>query len=82
MEIRWTERAADDLRRLPRETQKRIADKMRFYGAQGDPLKFAKRLTDFRDAEFRFRVGDYRIFFDVVHGVIFVLKIAPRDKSY
>ena len=82
MKIFYTERATQDLASLPRSIQKRIAKKMRFYALQDSPLKFAKRLTDPRDGEFSFRVGGYRITFDVVHNTIFVLKIGKRDKVY
>lgn len=82
MEIRYTYKAADDLRRLSHDTQKRIADKMRFYAEQKDPLRFAKRLQNPEEGEFRFRIGDHRIVFDVIRGTIFVLKIKNRDEAY
>ena len=67
---------------LPTAIQKRIAKKMRFYVDQKDPLRFAKRLTEPREGEFRFRVGDYRIIFDVVDKKIFVLAVKRRDDAY
>ena len=82
MEIFYAKKAAEELTDLSREIQKRIAKKMRFYATQRDPLKFAKRLTDCRDGEFRFRIGKYRVLFDVKKETIFVLKIDNRDKSY
>ncbi len=82
MEIRYTYKAADDLRKLPFDVQKRIAAKMRFYAEQSDPLKFAKRLQNREEGEFGFRIGDYRIIFDAVRGAIFVLKIGKRDSVY
>jgi mRNA interferase RelE/StbE len=82
MKINYTHSAISDLNILPKEIQKRIARKMRFYSKQNKPLKFAEHLTDFRDAEFRFRVGEYRILFDVVGNFIFVLKIKHRKDIY
>ena len=82
MEVRFTYTARDDLRRLPYDVQKRIAKKMRFYAAQKDPLRFAKRLVDSREGEFRFRIGEYRVVFDVARDTIFVLKISKRDRAY
>lgn len=82
MEVRYTHRAIRDLEGLPRDAQKRIAKKMRFWADARDPLKFAKRLTGYDEGEFRFRVGDYRIFFDVMRNTIFVLRIARRDEAY
>lgn len=82
MEIVYANKAAEELKNLPRELQRRIAKKMRFYAEQKDPLKFAKRLNDYREGEFRFRIGKYRILFDVKNETIYVLKIENRDKSY
>ena len=82
MKIRYTYKAANDFRKLPREIQKRIAEKMRFYATQRDPLEFAKRLQDSRSGTFRYRIGDYRIIFDVTDEIIFILKIKKRDSAY
>ena len=82
MRIFYTHKAARELEHLPHSVQKRIVEKMRFYAVQKDPLKFAKRLTDSREGDFRFRVGGYRLLFDVEGNVIYVLKVEKRDKSY
>lgn len=55
---------------------------MRFYATQKDPLQFAEHLTELREGEFRFRVGDYRIIFDVIKKQIIMLTIQKRDKAY
>ncbi len=55
---------------------------MRFYAEQEDPLEFAEHLTDYREGEYRFRVGDYRVAFDVQDRSIFVLKVGRRDEMY
>ena len=82
MQIFYSTRAAKQLEFLPINIQKRIAKKMRFFAAYKDPLKFAERLTDYLEGSFRFRIGDYRVAFDVVKGDIYVLKIKKRDKAY
>ncbi len=82
MKIRYTYKAAKDLENLPRSVQERIVQKMRHYASQENPLQFAEKLTEPRDGEFRFRVGDYRIIFDVAKNEIFVLAIRKRDKAY
>jgi len=82
MEILYSDSARKDLENLPKEIQKRIANKMRFFAGQNDPLKFAKRLTDHYLGQHRFRIGDYRVVFDVIDSRIFVLKIAKRDEVY
>jgi len=82
MEIFYTNKAAKQLENLPRQIQKRIVEKMRFYAKQENSLKFAKRLSDYREGEFRFRVGEYRVIFDVIKNKIYILKIDKRDKIY
>lgn len=82
MKIFYTNKAAAQLENLPHLVQKRIIKKMRFYANQKNPLKFAKPLVDYREGEFRFRVGKYRLIFDVKNNAIYILKIAKRDKIY
>lgn len=82
MRIHYTYKAAKDLENLPFASQKRIAKKMRFYAEQNDPMKFAEHLTEPREGEFRFRVGDYRVIFDVAKNKIIVLTIRKRDEAY
>lgn len=82
MEILYTYKAQDDFDGLAADIQKRIAKKMRFYAVQKDPLEFAERLTDPREGEFRFRVGDWRLIFDVRDNTIFILRIKHRSKAY
>ena len=82
MEVFYTRKSAKQLKSLPHSIQKRIVEKMRFYANQNDPLKFAEYLSDRREGEFRFRVGNYRLIFDVRANAIYVLKIDRRDKVY
>jgi len=82
MKFFYTNKAIRQLSDLSISIQKRIAQKMRFYAEQKNPLKFAKRLTDFREGEFCFRIGDYRLTFDTVKDSIYILKVAKRDKIY
>lgn len=82
MKIFYTSKAAKQLEGLPHSIQRRIVDKMRFYVKQKNPLRFAKRLTDYREGEFRFRIVDYRLIFDTKDDSIYILKVAKRDKIY
>lgn len=82
MEVFYTHKAAKQLESLPKEVQRRIAKKMRFYAEQEDSLDFAEKLTDYREGEYRFRIGKYRLNFDVKGGIIYILKVKLRDKAY
>ena len=82
MKFFYTNKAAKQLKDLPLLVQKRISRKMRFYANQKNPLRFAKHLIDFQEGEFCFRIGDYRLIFDVIDDSIYLLKVAKRDKIY
>ncbi len=82
MKINYTKSAVADLISLPRDIQQRIVRKMRFYAEVENQIRFAERLTNFKDAQFRFRVGDYRISFDVIDNTIFILNIKHRKDIY
>ena len=61
-------------------TRKRISTKMRFYAKQSDPLQFAEPLTG--SNEYRFRIGDYRVIFEVQHDILWITAIKRRDEAY
>lgn len=72
--------AVRQLTELPKSAQKRVTDKIDFFTAQKDPLAFAKQLIGYRG--YRFRIGDYRVIFQIVSGTLFVLMVVQRDKAY
>jgi mRNA-degrading endonuclease RelE of RelBE toxin-antitoxin system len=80
MEFLYTPTAQAHLERLPHEMRKRISSKMRFYARQPDPLEFAEPLSGSHN--YRFRIGDYRVIFKVVHDAIWIRAIKRRDKAY
>ena len=82
MQINYTKSAIIDLQSLPRDIQKRIAKKMRFYAEVEDPIGFAEKLTEHKDADFRFRIGEYRVMFDLLKNEIYILKIKHRKDVY
>ena len=62
-EFRFTATAVRDLKKLPRSIQKRIGQKLDYFRHQPNLLDFAVPLVGRgRVGQYRFRVGDYRIF--------------------
>ena len=47
-----------------------------------NPINFAEHLNDFKFGEYRFRIGDYRIIFDVKDNVAMILKVGHRKDIY
>lgn len=84
--VRYTKRALQDLEIIDPPVAARIFKKIKFFGQQTNPLRFAKRLSDALYGQYRFRVGDYRIFFDLDRKgeitVLFVLHVRHRREAY
>lgn len=82
METHFSHSAFRELHKLPKPLQERIINKLEFYLSQKKPLEFAEKLTDRQDGSWRFRVGEYRIVFDVAGGTIEVLRVGHRKDIY
>ena len=79
MNIEFKPRAEKYLAGLPKADQSRILQKIELlqHGLTGD----IKRLTNFTP-EYRLRVGDYRILFEILEGSIIVYRILHRRDAY
>jgi mRNA interferase RelE/StbE len=77
--LEFKPRAEKDLADLPKADQSRILQKIELLqnGLTGD----IKRLTNFTP-EYRLRVGDYRILFEILEGSIIVYRILHRRDAY
>jgi mRNA-degrading endonuclease RelE of RelBE toxin-antitoxin system len=80
MRVRFTETADSQLDRLPHRLQNRIVEKIEYYSVQLDPLEFSERLAS--SNYYRFRIGDYRVIFEVLHDTLWVTAIKRRDEAY
>ena len=75
-------RAKKDIQSLDYLLQKRIARKLKFYIDQDDPLQYAKKLVDSKDGDYRWRIGNFRVVFDVDGNVIKLLRVQHRKDVY
>ena len=75
-------RAKKDLQSLDPIIQKRIAKKLKFFLAQPDPLLLARKLIDASGGNYRWRIGHYRVIFDVKGYAIMVLRVQHRKDVY
>ncbi len=84
-EARWSRSALDDLRRLDVSIADRVTKKVDWFCGQRQPLMFAKVLSGaFKDV-YRFRIGDYRVFFEVIDGeatILMILRVRHRREAY
>lgn len=79
-ELVYTRRAERDIKKLDQTAKKRFGNILLRY--REDPLKFAEKLTDPALGSYRFRVGDYRIIFDLVENQIVIFRVGHRRDIY
>lgn len=74
--------ATKDIKKLVPPLQKRLQAKITFYSEQDNPLAFASPLKEPADAQYRFRVGNYRVLFDIEDDTIVILRVQHRREVY
>lgn len=80
MKIAFTAAGWRDFQKLPRQVQTRVKSKLVLYSS--DPSSHAVKLTDARIGQYRFRIGDYRVVFDLTKEEIVVLAVGHRKDIY
>lgn len=82
--IEYTQKSVEDFEKLEKIHQKRIKNKLDFYIATWHPVSFAKKLTNPDIWEYRYRIWDYRIIFDVDENwkIIIIALIWKRWEIY
>ena len=73
-------RAARDIARLDRAAKERIRGSLECYAQS--PFSYAKKMVDSALGMYRFRIGEYRIIFDVEGDEIVVLRVEHRCEIY
>lgn len=79
-ELVYTARAVKDIQKLDEEIKKRIGKTLLRY--KEDPLRYSERLTDSSLGTYRFRIGDYRVIFDIDGNSIVILRVGHRKEIY
>ena len=79
-ELVYTLRAERDIQKLDTQIKARIGKTLQRY--REAPLDFAERLTDPIIGSYRFRIGDYRVIFDIEGRDIVVLRVGHRRDIY
>ena len=80
--IRYTDDAERDLRRLDRQTSRRIVDYMaQRVIASGNPRGRGHPMKWRRRGQWRYRVGDYRVLCDIHDKIVTVEVVAVDHRS-
>lgn len=78
--LEFTNIAKKDIQAIDKANQKRIAKKLKFFLI--DPLVYATKLERPYDGQYRWRVGFYRIVFDIEGDVVTILRVQHRKEIY
>jgi mRNA interferase RelE/StbE len=76
----YTQKAVRDIDGLDAGVKKRIGTTLLRF--KNNPLQYAERLTDPELGGYRFRIGDYRVIFDIEGNDIVVLRAGHRKEIY
>lgn len=80
--VTFSPRAAKSLKKIPKQFQANIKNKIEKLSVNPQ-MSGTIKLVDYPAAEFRHRVGNYRLLFDVNHAdkIIEILDIRKRDEK-
>jgi mRNA interferase RelE/StbE len=81
--IQWQEEAVNDLKKIDRQTQKKIITRVKEYLSE-DPVSLGKPLQGIFKGLYRYRYGAYRIIYAIDRKtvLILILRIADRKEVY
>lgn len=79
-ELRYTKRAREDIDRLDSVAKKRLEKKLAML--RDEPFKLSKKLHDSSLGTYRYRLGDYRVVFDIDGHDIVILRVGHRREIY
>ena len=84
LNIVFTKNARSDIRQLDKQVADRIRKKLVALAASKQPLSTAVKLTKPADAQYRWRIGNYRVLFDfdAESNTVTVLKVQHRKQVY
>jgi len=76
----YTKTAVEDIKKLDSVVKKRVKKKLEDYSK--DPLAYAKHLSNSLIGSYRWRIGNYRVIFDMKGKTIMVLQVGHRREIY
>jgi len=76
----YTKTASRDIQKLDTVVKKRIKKKIEEYSQ--DPILHAKKLVNSAIGTYRWRIGNYRLVFDMDENKIVVLRVGHRREIY
>jgi len=79
-ELRYTRSALRDIRKLDCVAKKKLAEALERF--KENPRRLSKKLTLKKLGGYRYRVGNYRVIFDIEGERIVILRVGHRKEIY
>lgn len=79
-ELVYTKSASRDIKKLDRVVKKRLAKSLE--RLRDNPRRVSKKLTLKNLGDYRYRVGSYRVIFDIDGKKIVILRVGHRKDIY
>jgi mRNA interferase RelE/StbE len=76
----YTRRASRDIRKLSQNVKERIKDGLE--KLRDKPLALSSKIIDEKLGQYRYRIGDYRVIFDIHGHDIVILRVGHRREIY
>lgn len=76
----FSKTALKEIKNLDSIVKKKLGKKIKQYSKA--PFDYAKRLADTKMGTYRWRIGNYRIIFDIKGSNIMVLRVGHRREIY
>lgn len=76
----YTRRAEKDLKKLDSSIKGRIGNAL--LKLQDNPLLYSEKLSDPALGTYKFRIGDYRVIFDIEGTDVVILRVGHRREIY
>lgn len=79
-QLLYSKKALQDIRKLDTVVKKKIGKKIQQFSKR--PIFNARKIINSKAGQYRWRVGDYRIIFDISGNTIFILRVGHRREIY
>ena len=76
----YTRKAEKDIKKLDSSIKSRIGNAL--LKLQDNPLLYSDKLSDPALGTYKFRIGDYRVIFDIEGNDVVVLRVGHRREIY
>ena len=80
MEVEWSGKSLEDLAALDKGIARRVKNTVERFAATG--AGNVKKLQDIEPPEYRLRVGDYRVRFELQGETMRILRVRNRREAY